>query len=62
MIVTLNRRPVTTEEAAAGWSAAWEASPRIIARMLSRDGDDPTTDPQLTQLMSAIGVTYVLGA
>ena len=62
MIVTLNRRPVTADEAAAGWSAAWDASPRIVARMLSRDGDDPTSDPALTQLMAALGVTYVLGA
>ena len=62
MIVMLNRRPVTTEESAAGWSAAWEATPRIVARILSHDGDDPTTDPALTQLMAAIGVTYVLGA
>lgn len=62
MTVTLNRRPVTATEAAAGWSAAWEATPRIVARILSRDGDDPTTDPALTRLMSALGVTYVLGA
>lgn len=62
MIVTLNRRPVTASEAAAGWSAAWEATPRIVARILSREGDDPTTDPALTQLMAALNVTYVLGA